>query len=145
MIYIERNALNKVFIDVASYATISNPIFLWNLENSQGRDVVNFVPRNITSTYPSQYAGKYQVFEFSTIPTLPVNLVATGTSVCNIHLPNFNQFWLSIYEQNIPTNTNPNNATRLINQLSFILEETPNDFYSGNTGNTADNIIYYQS
>lgn len=144
MIYIERNALNKVFIDVLSYTTGSSPTILWSLENSQGKDVINFVPRNITSTYPSQYAGKYEVYEFSTIPSLPVNLVATGSSVCNIHIPNFNQFWLRIYEQSSPTNTNPNNAIPVVNQLSFILEETDSSFYSGNTGNTADNVIYYQ-
>jgi hypothetical protein len=142
MIYIEQNALNKIFVDVSS-ATGTTPTFLWNLQNSQGMNIKNFIPRDITATYPSQYAGKYKVFEFSTIPTLPENLTPTGTSVVNIYLPNLNQFWLSIYEQSSPSNLNPNNAVRVLNSLAFSFWDKTEQYYSGNTGNTADNVIYY--
>jgi hypothetical protein len=142
MIYIEQNALNKIFVDV-SYATGSTPNFLWNLKNSQGMNVKNFIPRDITSTYPSQYAGKYNVFEFSTIPSLPENLTPTGTSVVNIHLPNLNQFWLGIHEQNNIINLNPTLSPLVLNSLAFSFWDNTNEYYSGNTGNTADNVIYY--
>jgi cell division septation protein DedD len=142
MIYIEQNALNKIFVDVSS-ATGTTPTFLWNLQNSQGMNIKNFIPRDITSTYPSQYAGKYKVFEFSTIPTLPENLTPTGSSVVNIYLPNLNQYWLSIYEQQGIVNLNPNNAVRVLNQLAFSFWDKTEEYYSGNTGNTADNVIYY--
>jgi hypothetical protein len=142
MIYIEQNALNKIFVDV-SYATGSTPDFLWNLKNSQGMNVKNFIPRDITATYPSQYAGKYNVFEFSTIPTLPENLTPTGTSVVNIHLPNLNQFWLGIHEQNGIINLNPTLSPLVLNSLAFSFWDKTNEYYSGNTGNTADNVIYY--
>ena len=144
MIYIEQNALNKIFVDVSS-ATGSTNNFLWNLRNSQGMNVKNFIPRDITSTYPSQYAGKYRVFEFSTIPTLPQNLTPTGSSVVNIVLPNLNQFWLGIYEQNGIVNLNPNNAVLVVNSLAFSFIDPSQEYYTGNTQNTADNVIYYAS
>lgn len=142
MIYIENNSLNKIFVDVSA-ATGNTPNYLWNLQNSQGRNVKNFIPRDITATYASQYAGKYKVFEFTTIPTLPENLTPTGTSVVNIYLPNQNQFWLGIYEQSGIGNLNPNNAALVLNSLAFTFMENEEEFYSGNTGNTADNVIYY--
>ena len=142
MIYIENNSLNKIFVDVSA-ATGNTPNYLWNLQNSQGRNVKNFIPRDITATYPSQYAGKYRVFEFSTIPTLPENLTPTGTSVVNIYLPNQNQFWLGIYEQSGIGNLNPSNAALVLNSLTFTFMENDSEYYSGNTGNTADNVIYY--
>ena len=144
MIYIEHNALNKIFVDVSS-ATGSTPNFLWNLQNSQGMNVKNFIPRDITSTYPSQYAGKYQVFEFSTIPTLPENLTPTGTSVVNIVLPNLNQFWLGIYEQNNIVNLNPNQDVLVLNSLAFSFWDRTSEYYTGNTANTANNVIYYET
>ena len=144
MIYIEQNSLNKIFVDVSS-ATGNTPNFLWNLKNSQGMNVKNFIPRDITATYPSQYAGKYKVFEFSTIPTLPENLTPTGTSVVNIHLPNLNQFWLGIYEQIGIVNLNPNNAVKVLNSLAFSFWDKTSEYYTGNTSNTADNVIYYES
>ena len=144
MIYIEQNALNKIFVDV-SYATGSTPNFLWNLKNSQGMNVKNFIPRDITATYPSQYAGKYKVFEFSTIPTLPENLTPTGTSVVNIVLPNLNQFWLGIYEQSGIVNLQPSNAVKVLNSLAFSFWDKTSEYYTGNTSNTADNVIYYES
>jgi hypothetical protein len=144
MIYIEQNALNKIFVDVSS-ATGNTPNFLWNLKNSQGMNVKNFIPRDITATYPSQYAGKYQVFEFSTIPTLPENLTPTGTSVVNIHLPNLNQFWLGIYEQIGIVNLQPSNAVKVLNSLAFSFWDKTSEYYTGNTSNTADNVIYYES
>jgi hypothetical protein len=143
MIYIEQNALNKIFVDVSS-ATGTTPNFLWNLQNSQGMNVKNFIPRDITSTYPSQYAGKYKVFEFSTIPTLPENYTPTGTSVVNIYLPNLNQFWLYIYEQNNIVNLNPKNAIKVLNQLAFSFWDKTEEYYTGNTENFVDNVIYYQ-
>jgi hypothetical protein len=142
MIYIEQNALNKIFVDVSS-ATGSTPTFLWNLKNSQGMNVKNFIPRDITSTYPSQYAGKYKVFEFSTIPSLPENLTPTGSSVVNIVLPNLNQFWLTIYEQVGIVNLNPNNAVPVLNSLAFSFWDKSQEYYTGNTSNVADNVIYY--
>jgi len=142
MIYIEQNALNKIFVDVSS-ATGTTPTFLWNLQNSQGMNIKNFIPRDITATYPSQYAGKYKVFEFSTIPTLPENLTPTGTSVVNIYMPNLNQFWLSIYEQASSSNLNPNNAVRVLNSLAFSFWDKTQEYYSGNPANVADNVIYY--
>lgn len=142
MIYIEQNALNKIFVDVSS-ATGTTPTFLWNLQNSQGMNIKNFIPRDITATYPSQYAGKYKVFEFSTIPTLPENLTPTGTSVVNIYMPNLNQFWLSIYEQASTSNLNPNNAVRVLNSLAFSFWDKTQEYYSGNSSNLADNVIYY--
>jgi len=145
MIYIEKNALNKIFVDVSDYATLSSPVYLWSLQNSQGMNVVNFIPREISSTYPSFYANKYDVFEFSTYSNQPINLTPTGTSIVNIHLPNVNQFWLSIYEQTGSTNTQiTNTTTRLVNQLAFVFTETENDYYTGNTATTADNVIYYK-
>lgn len=144
MIYIEQNALNKIFVDVSS-ATGTTPNFLWNLKNSQGMNVKNFIPRDITATYPSQYAGKYKVFEFSTISSVPQNLTPTGTSVVNIHLPNLNQFWLGIYEQSGIVNLNPNNAVKVLNSLAFSFWDKTSEYYTGNTSNTADNVIYYES
>ena len=144
MIYIEKEALNKIFVDV-SYATGSTPNFLWNLKNSQGMNVKNYIPRDITATYPSQYAGKYNVFEFSTFSSLPENLTPTGTSVVNIHLPNLNQFWVGIYQQNGIVNLNPTNSDWVLNSLAFSFWDSTSEYYSGNTGNTADNVIYYSS
>lgn len=108
-------------------------------------NVKNFIPRDITSTYPSQYAGKYKVFEFSTIPSLPENLTPTGSSVVNIVLPNLNQFWLTIYEQSGIVNLNPNNAVPVLNSLAFSFWDKTQEYYTGNTSNTADNVIYYEN
>lgn len=142
MIYIEQNALNKIFVDVSS-ATGSTKNFLWNLQNSQGMNVKNFIPRDITSTYPSQYAGKYNVFEFSTFYALPENLTPTGTSVVNIHLPNLNQFWCGIYEQNGIVNLDPSNSSLVVNSLAFSFIDPSQEYYTGNTANTANNVVYY--
>lgn len=144
MIYIEKEALNKIFVDVSA-AELGSPFFLWNLKNSQGMNVKNFIPRDITATYPSQYAGKYNVFEFSTFTALPENLTPVGTSVVNIHLPNLNQFWLGIYEQANITNLNPTNSDWVLNSLAFSFWDSSSQYYSGNTGNTADNVIYYNN
>ena len=145
MVYIQNNAVNQVWLGINEWATLSNPTYLFQLENSQGRDSVYFIPRNITANYPDSYANKYLVFEFETFLGNPIQLRATGATDCNIHLKNENQYWLYIWEQpQGDGNLNPLNATnKVFNELAFIFVDVNNTYYTGNTANFADNVIYY--
>ena len=66
MIYIGQNTDNQIFVNVSEYKTLPTPYYLWRLQNSQGKNIISFIPRNITTTYPSMYANKYDVFQFTT-------------------------------------------------------------------------------
>jgi hypothetical protein len=144
MIYIQQEATNNIFVNVSEYKTYSNPRYLWRLQNSQGRNIVAFYPENATSTYPSMYANRYDVFSFDTFKGLPVNLDYTGGTPCNLHLENENQYWLGIYE--MPTNSTSLNPSgeKLLSSLAFIFVDKTNQFYTGNTANFAPNTIYYK-
>ncbi len=143
MIYIQQNATNTIFVNVSEYKTLSNPNYLWRLQNSQGRNIVAFYPENITSTYPNSYANKYDVFTFNTYKTQPENFIFTGGSPCNIWLENENQYWLGIYEKPNTSSFQPS-AEKLLNSLAFVFVEENNEFYTGNTANFEPNKIYYK-
>jgi hypothetical protein len=145
MVYIQNNAVNQVWLGINEWSSLSNPTYLFQLENSQGRDSVYFIPRNITANYPDSYANKYLVFEFETFLANPIQLRATGATDCNIHLKNENQYWLYIWEQpQGDGNLNPLLATnKVFNELAFIFVDENNTYYTGNTANFADNVIYY--
>jgi len=145
MIYIGQNTDNQIFVNVSEYKTLPTPYYLWRLQNSQGKNIISFIPRNITTTYPSMYANKYDVFQFTTYTGQPQNLIYSGVSDANLLLENENQYWLSIYETAY-LSTNINLAgEKLLNQLAFVFPSTDNNYYSGNTALTQDNIIYYKS
>jgi len=148
MIYIEQNATNNIFVNVSQYKTGdfgANPRYLWRLQNSQGRNIVSFYPENATSTYPSMYANRYDVFSFDTFKNLPQNFNYTGGTPCNIWLENENQYWLGVYEMpSGSTSYNPSSA-KLLNSLAFVFVDTNNDFYTGNTANFEPNKIYYKN
>jgi len=148
MIYIEQNATNNIFVNVSQYKTGdfgANPRYLWRLQNAQGRNIVSFYPENATSTYPSMYANRYDVFSFDTFKNLPENLNYTGGSACNLHLENENQYWLGVYEMpSGSTSYNPSSA-KLLNSLAFIFVPVENEFYTGNTANVEPNKIYYKN
>lgn len=147
MIYIQQNATNNIFVNVSQYKTGnygSNPRYLWRLQNSQGRNIVSFYPENATSTYPSAYANRYDVFSFDTFKNLPQNFNYTGGSPCNLWLENENQYWLGVYEMpSGSTSYNPS-SDKLLNSLAFIFVDTNNEFYTGNTTNFEPNKIYYK-
>jgi hypothetical protein len=147
MIYIEQNATNNIFVNVSQYKTGNfgaNPRYLWRLQNAQGRNIVSFYPENATSTYPSMYANRYDVFSFDTFKNLPENFNYTGGTPCNLHLENENQYWLGVYEMpSGSTSYNPSSA-KLLNSLAFIFVPVNNEFYTGNTANVEPNKIYYK-
>lgn len=145
MIYIQQNATNNIFVNVSEYKTLAAPYYLWRLQNSQGKNIISFIPENITQSFPSMYANKYDVFEFTTYLSGATNFIYSGGSDCNLHLENENQYWLSIYETAY-LSTNINLAgEKLLNQLAFVFPPVNNDFYSGNTALTQSNVIYYKS
>jgi len=148
MIYIQQNATNNIFVNVSQYKTGNygtNPRYLWRLQNSQGRNIVSFYPENATSTYPSMYANRYDVFSFDTFKNLPQNFNYTGGTPCNIHLENENQYWLGVYEMpSGSTSYNPS-SEKLLTSLAFIFVPVNNDFYTGNTANFEPNKIYYKN
>jgi len=142
MIYITQNSTNQIFVNVSEYKTLSSPTYLWVLQNAQSSVKTYFIPRNISSIYPSFYANKYDVFEFNTITSQPVSLIASGATDCNIHLEDNNEYWLGIYEQVSTTNLNPQLSTeKLLSSLAFIFVSQSNTYYTGATTN--NNIIYY--
>ena len=148
MIYIEQNAVNNIFVNVSQYKTGNygaNPKYLWRLQNAQGRNIVSFYPENSTSTYPSAYTGRYDVFTFNTFKNLPENYIYSAGTDCNLHLVNENQYWLGIYE--MPPNSTSLNPSgeKLLNSLSFIFVPVENEFYTGNTANFEPNKIYYKN
>jgi len=142
MIYITQNSTNQIFVNVSEYKTLSSPNYLWVLQNAQSSVKTQFIPRNITTTYPSMYANKYDVFEFNTDKTQPEVFIASGITDCNIHLEDNNEYWLGIYEQISNTNLNPQLSNeKLLTSLAFIFVSTDNTYYTG--GTTNNNIIYY--
>ena len=144
MLYIQQNATNNLFVLASEFKTLNNPTYLFRLQNSQGMDVHTFIPENISSTYPSVYASKYDVFSFTTYKNQPQNLIFSAGSPVNLHLTNENQYWLGVYEQVSPTNLNPQFALeKLYTSLAFIFVDDTNEYYTGNTANTANNVIYY--
>jgi len=148
MIYIEQNATNNIFVNVSQYKTGdfgANPRYLWRLQNAQGRNIVSFYPENSTSTYPSAYTGRYDVFTFNTFKNQPENYIYSAGTDCNLHLVNENQYWLGIYE--MPPNSTSLNPSgeKLLNSLAFIFVPVENEFYTGNTANVEPNKIYYKN
>jgi cell division septation protein DedD len=144
MVYIQNNAQNQIWLPINEWSSLSNPTYLFELQNSQGRDRVFFIPENITSSVSNQYAGKYLVFEFNTIISQPQNFVFSAGNPCNIYLINENQYWLYIWEQTSTTNLNPlQSYNKVFNELAFAFLPEDNVFYTGNTLNFADNVIYY--
>jgi hypothetical protein len=147
MIYIEQNAVNNIFVNVSQYKTGNygaNPKYLWRLQNSQGRNIVSFYPENSTSTFPSAYTGRYDVFSFTTFKNLPENFNYSYGNPANLHLVNENQYWLGVYE--MPPNSTSLNPSgeKLLNSLAFIFVPVENEFYTGNTANVEPNKIYYK-
>jgi hypothetical protein len=142
MVYIEQNTTNTIFVNVSQFKVLSNPYYLWRLQNAQTREITSFIPYNATSTYPSQYANKYDVFQFNTFENQPTNYIYTTGDV-NLNLKANNEYWLGIYETPIlSTNVNYAEQDKLLTSLAFIFVSENNQFYSGNTQNTANNIIY---
>jgi hypothetical protein len=148
MIYIEQNATNNIFVNVSEYKTGefgANPNYLWRLQNAQGRNVISFYPKNSTSTYPSMYANKYDVFTFNTYKNQPQNFIYSVGTDTNIWLENENEYWLGIYEApSGSTLLNPI-GEKLLTQLAFIFVEEQNQFYTGNTALNQPNTIYYSN
>jgi len=142
MIYITQNATNTIMVSVSEYKELSSPTYLWVLQNAQSGTRTTFIPRNITSVYPSYYANKYDYFQFNTYKNQPVESIGSGTTDCNIHLLDNNQYWLGIYEQNSPTNLNSSlSYNKLLSSLAFIFVNESDIYYTGDTPN--NNIIYY--
>jgi hypothetical protein len=142
MIYIEQNATNTIFVNVSEFKTLSNPYYLWRIQNAQGREIISFIPENITSTYPSNYANKYDVFTFNTFLSGATNYIASGGTPVNLNLEHNNEYWLGIYETSV-LSTNVNYAgEKLLTSLAFIFVDATSQTYTGNTGNTANNVIY---
>lgn len=145
MVYLNNNSINQVWLAINEWSSLSNPTYLWKLQNSQGRDVVYFIPKDVTNTIPSQYANKYKIFEFGTLRSIQPSLVASGGTDCNIYLNNENQYWLSIWEQPFGDySLDPSNSTNLVyNELAYIYRGQEEVTYTGNTSLNQPNTIYY--
>jgi hypothetical protein len=142
MIYITQNSNNQIFVNVSEYKTLSSPTYLWVLQNAQSSVKTYFIPRNITTTFPSMYSNKYDVFEFKTDKSQPEVFISSGITDCNIHLEDNNQYWLGIYEQISTSNLNPLLSNeKLLSSLAFIFVNQSNIYYTGSSSN--NNIIYY--
>lgn len=142
MIYITQNSTNTIMVNVSEYKELSSPTYLWVLQNAQSGVRTTFIPRNITNVYPSYYANKYDVFQFNTNKSQPEAFIASGSTDCNIHLIDNNQYWLGIYEQISQTNLQTSLAhDKLLSSLAFIFVSEDDTYYTGNTTN--GNIIYY--
>lgn len=129
-------------VNVSEYKELSSPTYLWVLQNAQSGVRTTFIPRNITNVYPSYYANKYDVFQFNTNKSQPQEYIASGSTDCNIHLLDNNQYWLGIYEQISDTNLQTSLAhDKLLSSLAFIFVSESDTYYSGNTN--TNNIIYY--
>jgi hypothetical protein len=129
-------------VSVSLYKELTSPTYLWVLQNSQSGVKTSFIPRNVSNSYPSSYSNKYDVFEFDTIKTSPEVFIATGATMCNIHLQDNNQYWLGVYEQISSTNLNPQlSHNKLLSSLAFIFVSEDNTYYTGNT--PSNSVIYY--
>lgn len=128
----------------SEFKTLANPTYLWRLQNSQSKESYTFIPENVSSTYPSAYASKYDVFSFNTFLSGATNYIFSAGTPVNLHLKNENQYWIGVYEQASPTNLNVNLAyDKLVSSLGFIFVDENLEYYTGNTANTANNVIYY--
>jgi len=142
MIYITQNATNTIMVNVSQYKELSSPNYLWSLQNAQSGVRTTFIPRNISNVYPSYYANKYDVFQFDTYKSQPEVFIASGSTNCNIHLLDNNEYWLGIYEQVSSTNLQTSlSHDKLLSSLAFIFVSEDDTYYTGNT--TPNNIIYY--
>jgi hypothetical protein len=144
MLYIQQNATNNLFVLASEFKTLANPTYLWRLQNSQSKESYTFIPENVSSTYPSAYASKYDVFSFNTFLSGATNYIFSAGTPVNLHLKNENQYWIGVYEQASPTNLNVNlTYEKLVSSLGFIFVDENLEYYTGNTANTANNVIYY--
>jgi hypothetical protein len=144
MLYIQQNATNNLFVLASEFKTLANPTYLWRLQNSQSKESYTFIPENVSSTYPSAYASKYDVFSFNTFLSGATNYIFSAGTPVNLHLKNENQYWIGVYEQASPTNLNVNlTYDKLVSSLGFIFVDENLEYYTGNTANTANNVIYY--
>lgn len=142
MIYIQQNTTNEIFVNVSEFKTLPTPYYLWRLQNTQTREIISFIPQNITSTYPSFYANKYDVFSFNTFLSGATNFIYSGASPVNLNLTANNEYWLGIYETPV-LSTNINYVgEKLLTSLAFIFVQETSDVYTGNSQNFANNVIY---
>lgn len=129
-------------VNVSQYKELSSPTYLFALQNAQSGVRTTFIPRNISNVYPSFYANKYDVFQFNTNKSEPEEYIASGSTDCNIHLVDNNQYWLGVYEQVSTTNLNTGlSHDKLLSSLAFIFVNEDDTYYTGNT--TPNNVIYY--
>ena len=142
MIYIQQNTTNQIFVNVSEFKTLPNPYYLWRLQNVQSQEIISFIPENITSTYPSFYRNKYDVFEFNTFLSGGTNFIYSVGNPVNLNLINNNEYWLGIYET-LSASTNVNLAAeKLLTSLAFIFVDASEEVYTGNTNNFANNVVY---
>ena len=142
MIYITQNTTNTIMVSVSEYKELSSPTYLWVLQNAQSGVKTSFIPRNISNVYPSYYSNKYDVFQFNTNKNQSIELIADGSTDCNLHLLDNNQSWVGIYEQASTTNLNSMlSHNKLLSSLAFIFVSQSDIYYTGDTTN--GNVIYY--
>jgi hypothetical protein len=115
MIYLNQNQLNQAAAVCSRNATISNPVFLWNMTHKLSLRVYNFIPYRILPI--TTYKPGYDLFCITINDSLPE--VLSGASSCsqtNVHLiPG--EYFLNVYEQTSTSNlTPPNDDNQIVYQ-----------------------------
>jgi hypothetical protein len=105
MIYINQGQQNQAAAVCSRNATISNPVFLWNLVHKLSLKVYNFIPFRIPPN--TTYLPGYDLFCLNIDNSIAP--VLSGSTFCgetNVHLiPG--EYYLKVWEQTSSTNLTP--------------------------------------
>ena len=105
MIYLHQGQTNQAAAVCSRNATISNPVFLWNMVHKLSSKVYNFIPFRILPI--TTYKPGYDLFCIDINDAIPQ--VLTGASSCsqtNVHLiPG--EYFLNVYQQTSTSNLIP--------------------------------------
>lgn len=102
MITLQRGQSNTVALTLTEKCTLSNPYFLFVLENDTSKDSYYFIATD-TSSYTDRY-NRFTVTEKSSPDTL------NG----EVYLPLTGSYHYTVYEQSSNTNLDPANATGVV-------------------------------
>jgi hypothetical protein len=130
MISITRGTTNTIVLTLTEKASITNPVFLFELVDDQSRQAYHFIAAD-----QSQYPDRYNEFNIS-------EQVSPDTLSGQVSLPSPGDYHYTIYQQSSTTNLDPAQADGILETgKAVVIEISAPDRHVYNSQND-QNIIY---
>ena len=137
MLYIKRNAENKIVVTVSQHKTLANPNYLFSFQHILSKDKTRFYPKNISTS-----TERYDEFVFIEGEE-PEGY--TG-DIPYVRFAHEGQYYYGVYEMFTTASTDPSYAFDKLEEGRAVVEDDtiPSDFnqYISSNENNA-NFIYY--